>query len=114
LTAIELMTKSIIIKEKVLGFDHPQVAYSYSNLGLYYHTARYFKKGFEWLGFIYTTLALTFILNFLVGAVNLLPLPMFDGQRLLSINIKSDFINDFFMLLILICFVLNFLPWLVR
>lgn len=47
LTAIELMVKSIIIKEKILGFDHPQVAYSYSNLGLYYHTARYYKKGFE-------------------------------------------------------------------
>lgn len=47
LTAVELMTKSIIIKEKVLGFDHPQVAYSYSNLGLYYHTAKYFRKGFE-------------------------------------------------------------------
>jgi hypothetical protein len=47
LTAIELLTKSIIIKEKLLGFDHNQVAYSYSNLGLYYHTARYFKMGFS-------------------------------------------------------------------
>jgi len=47
LQAIELQTKSIVIQEKVLGFDSPIVAYSYSNLGLYYHTCRFFNKGFE-------------------------------------------------------------------
>mmetsp|Transcript_5854 Transcript_5854/g.9994 ORF Transcript_5854/g.9994 Transcript_5854/m.9994 type:complete len:181 (+) Transcript_5854:1134-1676(+) len=47
LQAIELLTKSIIIQEKILGYDSPTVAYSYSNLGLYYHTCQYFSKGFE-------------------------------------------------------------------
>ena len=47
LQAIELQTKSIIIQEKLLGFDSSTVAYSYSNLGLYYHTCQYFTKGFE-------------------------------------------------------------------
>lgn len=47
LTAIELMAKSLIIQEKVLGVDHPKVAYGYSNLGLYYHSARFYRKGFE-------------------------------------------------------------------
>ena len=36
--AIKLQSKAIVIQEKVLGFDDPTVAYSYSNLGLYYHT----------------------------------------------------------------------------
>jgi tetratricopeptide (TPR) repeat protein len=32
-----------------LGYDSPTVAYSYSNLGLYYHTCQYFLKGFEFM-----------------------------------------------------------------
>lgn len=47
LQAVELLSKSIIIQEKVLGFDSPTVAYSYSNLGLYFHTCQFFSKGFE-------------------------------------------------------------------
>ena len=38
LEAIGLQTKSIILQERILGIDHPQTAYSYSNLALYYHT----------------------------------------------------------------------------
>jgi hypothetical protein len=38
LQAIELQSKSIIISEKLFGYDHPSVAYNYSNLALYYHT----------------------------------------------------------------------------
>lgn len=49
LQAIELQTKSIIIQEKILGYDSPTVAYSYSNLGLYYHTCQYHSKGFEYI-----------------------------------------------------------------
>lgn len=46
LQAIELQTKALIIQEKLLGHDDPTVAYSYSNLGLYYHSCQYFSKGF--------------------------------------------------------------------
>lgn len=49
LQAIELLTKCLIIQEKILGYDSPVVAYSYSNLGLYYHTCQYFSKGFEYM-----------------------------------------------------------------
>lgn len=49
LQAIELYTKSIILQEKLLGYDSPTVAYSYSNLGLVYHTCHYFSKGFEYM-----------------------------------------------------------------
>jgi protein TIF31 len=49
LQAIELQSKSLIIQEKLHGYDSPIVAYSYSNLGLYYHTCQYFSKGFEYM-----------------------------------------------------------------
>ena len=39
----------IFNNRKVLGFENPAVAYSYSNLGLYYHTCQYFSKGFEYM-----------------------------------------------------------------
>ena len=49
LQAIELQSKSIVILEKILGFDNPSVAYGYSNLGLYYHSCHYYTKGFEYM-----------------------------------------------------------------
>lgn len=33
----------------MLGYDHPQTAYSYSNLALYHHTCGYFSKAFEYM-----------------------------------------------------------------
>lgn len=33
----------------MLGPDHPQTAYGYSNLALYHHTCGYFTKGFEYM-----------------------------------------------------------------
>ncbi|MBI5227124.1 site-2 protease family protein [Candidatus Micrarchaeota archaeon] len=63
------------------------------------------------LKFIYITLGLTFSLNFIVGAVNLLPIPLFDGYRLLDINIKNKMLVKAVMYGTLFFFVLNFLPW---
>ncbi len=73
-----------------------------------------YSPGFEWLLFIYTTLALTFALNFIVGAVNLLPIPMFDGQRIMHLSVKSPLAQKAISGLILLAFFANFLPWLVR
>ena len=64
------------------------------------------------LYFIYTVFALSFLLNFLVGIVNLLPIPGFDGWRIYKTNIKSRFFVRFVTGLILIGLVLNALPWL--
>lgn len=47
LQAIELQSKAIIIEEKVLGFDDPTLAYSYSNLALYYHACGHMQKSFQ-------------------------------------------------------------------
>jgi len=61
--------------------------------------------------FVYITCGLTFALNFVVGAVNLLPLPLFDGFRLIDVNIKNKLIVNGLMYLTLFFFLLNFLPW---
>ena len=49
LQAIELQTKAIVLQERLLGVDHPQVGHSYSTLSMYYHNVGYFTKGFEYL-----------------------------------------------------------------
>ncbi len=62
------------------------------------------------LKFIYVTLGLTFALNFIVGAVNLLPIPMFDGYRILDVNVKNKTIVKIVSYGALMFFILNFLP----
>jgi membrane-associated protease RseP (regulator of RpoE activity) len=60
--------------------------------------------------FIYTTLGLIFALNFIVGAVNLLPLPLFDGYRIVDVNVKNKTIVKALMYATLVFFILNFVP----
>ncbi len=69
-----------------------------------------FYGGFMY--FLYTLFALSFLLNFLVGAVNLLPLPGFDGWRIYQVNIRNQRIVRYLAAFILICLVVNVLPWL--
>jgi len=60
---------------------------------------------------IYLILGLCFALNFIVGTVNLLPLPFFDGYRILDINIKNKIVLKGIMALTVASFLMNFLPW---
>jgi membrane-associated protease RseP (regulator of RpoE activity) len=61
--------------------------------------------------FLYTLFALSMLLNFLVGVVNLLPIPGFDGWRIYKANIKSEKIINFFGALVIIIIIINVLPW---
>lgn len=61
--------------------------------------------------FFYTLFALSFMLNFLIGAVNLLPIPGFDGWRIYSTSIKNKRMINFLIIMILIALLLNVLPW---
>ena len=61
--------------------------------------------------FTYITFGLTFALNFIVGVVNLLPLPLFDGFRIVDINVKNQFAVKALMYITLFFFIVNFLPW---
>jgi hypothetical protein len=62
------------------------------------------------LQFIFITLGLVVSLNFVVGTVNILPVPLFDGYRILDINIKNKMIVKAISYTALFFFVLNFLP----
>lgn len=60
---------------------------------------------------IYVFLGLAFSLNFVVAAVNLLPLPLFDGYRILEVNMHNKKALTALMYLTLGAFILNFIPW---
>jgi membrane-associated protease RseP (regulator of RpoE activity) len=62
--------------------------------------------------FLFTLFALSFMLNFLVGVVNLLPIPGFDGWRIYKTNIKSAKIVNLLAALVLIMILVNALQWL--
>jgi len=70
-------------------------------------TAEFTVPGLE---FIYTTLGLIFALNFVVGAVNLLPIPLFDGYRIIDVNVKNKAIVTALTYVTLAFFILNFVP----
>ena len=64
--------------------------------------------------FVYVTLGLVFSLSFVIGTVNLLPLPFFDGYRLLEVNIPYKNIVKGVMLITVLAFLLNLVPWLFK
>jgi len=49
LQAIELQTRSIVLLERLFGLDHPEVAYQYSTLAMYYHSCGYFQMSFTYM-----------------------------------------------------------------
>ena len=64
--------------------------------------------------FIYITIGLAFTLNFIVATVNLLPLPLFDGYKIIDINVSNKHMVKALMIITLVAFLLNFLPWLFK
>ncbi len=65
----------------------------------------------QFIYFIYTFVALSAILNFLVGVVNLLPIPGFDGWRIFQTSIKDKRIVNAIALLAILAIIINVLPW---
>ncbi len=61
---------------------------------------------------ILLVLGLAFALNFVIGSVNLLPLPFFDGYRVIDVNMKNKNFVKALMILTLAAFLMNLLPWL--
>ncbi len=62
--------------------------------------------------FIYSLITLSFLLNFLIGVVNLLPVPAFDGWRIYGSNIKNGKVMVYLAYFIVIGILINALPWL--
>ncbi len=61
--------------------------------------------------FLYALVGLSFLLNFAIAVLNLLPLPMFDGWRIYKANIKSNRFTNLMAALIVLGLLLNVLPW---
>ena len=69
------------------------------------------NAGSQIIYFIYTFVALSAILNFLVGVVNLLPIPGFDGWRIFQASIKDKRIVKAIAIIAIIAMLINVLPW---
>lgn len=61
--------------------------------------------------FLYSVFALSFMLNFLVAVVNLLPLPGFDGWRIYQTNIRSAAALKALTAIVVVSLVINVLQW---
>ena len=61
--------------------------------------------------FVYIFFALSFLLNFLIAVVNLLPIPSFDGWRIFNTSIKSKRAVAYITGFVVLLFILNALPW---
>jgi hypothetical protein len=62
--------------------------------------------------FLYSLVTLSFLLNLLVGIVNLLPIPAFDGWRVYGVNIKNKKMINYIAYFVVLGMVINVLPWL--
>ncbi len=87
----------------------------HKSLGILLPPNRYYLPEYFWMGFIKNTLGLIFVLNFLVGVINLMPMFMaFDGYRIVSLHVKNKTLVRFISYSLLIMLLLNFAPWLWR
>lgn len=70
------------------------------------------------LPFLFNFIGLTFVLNILVGIVNLLPIPPFDGYRIISLKVGEMKLfgriklMDIIIAVVVGAFLANLLPWL--
>jgi membrane-associated protease RseP (regulator of RpoE activity) len=70
--------------------------------------------GFRIDYFLFSLFALSFLLNFAVAVVNLMPIPMFDGWHIYKANVKRMWITKTLAVILIVGIVLNALPLIVR
>jgi Zn-dependent protease len=73
-----------------------------------------YSRAFEWMAFVMRFLVLAFSLNFVVGAINLVPLPLFDGYYLMKNGVRRELAARAIAGLMALAFLLNLLPWVFR
>ena len=76
-----------------------------------FSVAQPLKSEFWYLKPIYATLGLITVLNLLVGIINLLPLPAFDGHRLFKLIFKKEKVVTAITAIIVVAFLMNIVPW---
>jgi membrane-associated protease RseP (regulator of RpoE activity) len=62
--------------------------------------------------FLYIVFSLSLLFNFLVGAANLFPLPLFDGWRVYQAGVKSKRLIRWVGIILIAALILNAVPWL--
>ena len=73
-----------------------------------------YSSGFEWMAFILRLLGLTFALNFIVAAINLVPLPLFDGYHIMRNGVNHKLAATLITYIVALAFLLNLFPWVLR
>lgn len=73
-----------------------------------------YSDDFWWLRNVAGFLALTFALNFVVGAINLIPLPLFDGYHIMKNGVGSPKVAAAIAYAVAAAFAITMLPWLLR
>ncbi len=73
-----------------------------------------YADGFGWMAFVLRFIALAFSLNFIVGAINLVPLPLFDGFYLMKNGVRSELAAKLIAGTVAVAFIINLLPWIFR
>ncbi len=61
--------------------------------------------------FAYSVFAITLMLNFLIGAINLLPLPVLDGWRIYKTSTKRTWMINALTVLLVAALIIISLPW---
>ncbi|MDE1827883.1 MAG: site-2 protease family protein [Candidatus Micrarchaeota archaeon] len=61
--------------------------------------------------FFYTLFSLSFLLNFLVGALNLLPIPSFDGWQIYQLKVKNKKVLRYIAAIAVVSILILILPW---
>ncbi len=102
----ELKRKNRKVKTRVLVAGSAFNLYASIPLFLLFLTSFYLSLPL----FITRTIALAFALNFIVGTINLLPIPLFDGYHIIDANIENKLMVKVVSYITLIFFALNFLP----
>ncbi len=82
----------------------------YAQMNIYFSPL--IKSSFGWYVFLKNFFALLFSLNFFVGMINLLPLPLFDGHHLLNIGLgdKNKIILQIVNAVVIGAMLINILP----
>ncbi|MEM4335755.1 MAG: site-2 protease family protein [Candidatus Anstonellales archaeon] len=112
-----LLQKSIKEQERVLAVGTganflASIVLLLIFLGFFYATKGFYEEGAFFYGilqFMYKFLGLAFALNFVVAVVNLLPVPFFDGYRMVELVVGKRIAQPLSILL-LTALVINFLP----
>lgn len=82
-------------------------------IGITYSTERY-PEEFGWLRWLLRLFAMIFALNYVVAAINLVAIPLFDGYYIMKNGVNNKLVETAIVYLIVFAFALNMLPWLFR